>query len=57
MRTITLSTRPDQLRWYKLISPGPVSRDAYRVSSGHDAWVLGDDPFVALKFESKSSKT
>lgn len=30
------------------IGPG----DVYTVAPGHDAWVLGDDPFVALEFES-----
>ena len=25
--------------------------DAYRLEPGHDAWVLGDEPFVALEFE------
>ena len=32
-------------------------RDAYRLEPGHDAWVLGDDPFVALEFESKTAET
>jgi len=26
-------------------------RDAYRVDPGHDAWVLGGEPFVAVEFE------
>jgi hypothetical protein len=29
--------------------------DAYVIEPGHDAWVLGDDPVVALEFESKSA--
>ena len=29
------------------IGPG----DAYRIDPGHDAWVLGDEPVVALEFE------
>jgi hypothetical protein len=31
--------------------------DAYRIDPGHDAWVLGDEPFVALEFESKTAET
>ncbi len=31
--------------------------DAYRIEPGHDAWVLGDEPFVALEFESKTAAT
>jgi hypothetical protein len=31
--------------------------DAYRLEPGHDAWVLGDEPFVALEFESKTAAT
>jgi hypothetical protein len=31
--------------------------DAYRLEPGHDAWVLGDEPFVALEFESKTAET
>lgn len=29
--------------------------DAYVIEPGHDAWVLGDNPVVALEFESKSA--
>ena len=29
--------------------------DAYVIEPGHDAWVVGDEPFVALEFESKSA--
>src|SRR5687768_12564704 len=28
--------------------------DAYVIEPGHDAWVLGDDPVIALEFESKA---
>ena len=35
------------------IGPG----DAYRIDPGHDAWVVGDEPFVALEFESKTAET
>ena len=31
--------------------------DAYRLEPGHDAWVVGDEPFVALEFESKTAET
>ena len=31
--------------------------DTYRIEPGHDAWVLGDDPVVALEFESKTAET
>jgi hypothetical protein len=31
--------------------------DAYRIEPGHDAWVLGDEPFEALEFDSKTAET
>jgi hypothetical protein len=31
--------------------------DTYRLEPGHDAWVVGDEPFVALEFESKTAET
>ncbi|MGY1709166.1 cupin domain-containing protein [Geodermatophilus sp. SYSU D00758] len=31
--------------------------DVYRLEPGHDAWVLGDEPVVALEFESKTAET
>jgi Cupin domain len=31
--------------------------DSYRIDPGHDAWVVGDEPFVALEFESKTADT
>lgn len=31
--------------------------DAYVVEPGHDAWVIGDDPVVALEFEPTSAET
>jgi hypothetical protein len=31
--------------------------DCYRLAPGHDAWVLGDEPFVAMEFESKTADT
>jgi hypothetical protein len=31
--------------------------DSFRLDPGHDAWVLGDEPFVALEFESKTAAT
>lgn len=30
---------------------------AYVVEPGHDAWVVGDEPWVAYEFESKSIET
>ena len=34
------------------IGPG----DAYVIEPGHDAWVLGDDPFVGYEFESRAAE-
>jgi hypothetical protein len=31
--------------------------DAYRLEPGHDAWVVGDEPVVAMEFESKTAET
>jgi hypothetical protein len=31
--------------------------DAYVIEPGHDAWVTGDDQFIAYEFESKSAET
>ena len=31
--------------------------DAYRLDPGHDVWVVGDEPVVALEFESKTAQT
>ena len=31
--------------------------DAYVIEPGHDAWVVGDAPFVAYEFESKTAET
>lgn len=31
--------------------------EAYRIDPGHDAWVLGDEPLVALEFETKTAET
>src|SRR5437879_11613973 len=30
--------------------------EAYVIEPGHDAWVVGDQPFVALEFESHSAE-
>ncbi len=38
--------KPDEVR-----QPG----HAYRIAPGHDAWVLGDEPFVAVEFKSAGS--
>jgi uncharacterized cupin superfamily protein len=29
--------------------------EAYRIAPGHDAWVLGNEPYVALEFKSAGS--
>jgi hypothetical protein len=34
------------------VGPG----DAYVIEPGHDAWVVGDEPFVAYEFESRSAE-
>jgi hypothetical protein len=31
--------------------------DVYRITPGHDAWVLGDDQVVGLEFETKTAET
>lgn len=31
------------------------SGDAYRIAPGHDAWVIGDEPFVGVEFKSAGS--
>jgi hypothetical protein len=31
--------------------------DAYRIEPGHDAWIVGDEPFVAYEFESSSAES
>jgi mannose-6-phosphate isomerase-like protein (cupin superfamily) len=35
------------------LTPG----DAYVIEPGHDAWVTGDAPFVALEFDSQAAET
>ena len=30
--------------------------DAYVIEPGHNAWVVGDEPFVAFEFESRSAE-
>jgi mannose-6-phosphate isomerase-like protein (cupin superfamily) len=37
------------------ITVGPG--DAYLIGPGHDAWVVGDTPFVAYEFESTTAGT
>ena len=34
-----------------------VPGDAYEVQPGHDAWVVGNEPFVALEFQSETAET
>ncbi len=31
--------------------------DVYRLDPGHDAWVVGEEPVVALEFESETADT
>lgn len=31
--------------------------DAYVIEPGHDAWVVGSEPFVAYEFDSKAAET
>ena len=31
--------------------------DAYNIQPGHDAWVVGDEPFVAYEFDTKAAAT
>jgi hypothetical protein len=35
------------------VSPG----NAYVIAPGHDAWVVGDEPFVAYEFDSSAAET
>lgn len=35
------------------VGPG----EAYVIEAGHDAWVIGDEPFVGYEFESKTAET
>jgi mannose-6-phosphate isomerase-like protein (cupin superfamily) len=34
------------------VNPG----DVYEIPPGHDAWVLGNEPFVSLEFDSKAAE-
>jgi hypothetical protein len=34
-----------------------VAGNAYRIEPGHDAWVVGDEDFVAYEFESTTAAT
>jgi hypothetical protein len=34
-----------------------VAGDAYVIEPGHDAWVSGNEPFVAFEFESKTAES
>ncbi|NMN98325.1 cupin domain-containing protein [Antrihabitans stalactiti] len=33
------------------------SGDAYAIEPGHDAWVVGDEPFVAYEFDTTAAST
>lgn len=32
-----------------------VPGDAYQIAPGHDAWVIGDEPFVGVEFKSAAT--
>jgi len=34
-----------------------VAGVAYEIKPGHDAWVVGDEPFVAYEFDSSTAQT
>jgi len=34
-----------------------VPGDAYVIEPGHDAWVVGDEPFVAVEFEDRAARS
>ena len=36
---------------------GITAGDAYVIEPGHDAWVVGDQPFVGYEFESQTAAT
>ena len=44
--------RQDGRTLYLRVGPG----HAYVIEPGHDAWVIGDERFVALEFESRSAE-
>ena len=64
-QTPTPTSCPPSTPWRCRWSPPPDDGaaadlgpgDAYRIEPGHDAWVLGDEPFIALEFESKTAET
>jgi hypothetical protein len=31
--------------------------DAYTIEPGHDAWVVGDEPYVAVEFEGRTARS
>ncbi|GAA4901248.1 hypothetical protein EV188_109184 [Actinomycetospora succinea] len=34
-----------------------VAGETYRLTPGHDAWVVGDQPVIGLEFETKTAET
>jgi hypothetical protein len=47
-----------RVRWGKPTSTADLTPgDSYRLEPGHDAQVMGNEPFVALEFESKTADT
>jgi hypothetical protein len=39
------------------VRPMDAPGSAYRITPGHDAWVVGDEAVVGLEFESKTAET
>ena len=35
----------------------PSAGDGYVIEPGHDAWIVGDEPFVAYEFDSTAAQT
>jgi hypothetical protein len=31
--------------------------DVYDIQPGHDAWVLGDEPFIGVEFDARTAET
>jgi hypothetical protein len=43
-------------RRFAASEPEPVALQAYVIEPGHDAWVVGDEPFVGFEFDSRSAE-
>jgi hypothetical protein len=46
---LVVQSGPDEVE----LGPG----DAYVIEPGHDAWVLGDEPFVGVEFEDRTARS